>query len=121
MRLGEATIGPGIVSADVKEVQMILTGQGYNVGPIDGNFGPQTLTAVQAFQRTKGLVPDGIIGPQTWGALRGQSVAQPITPTVPPPSPMKPESKPRGFMGGNIPMLALGLVGLGLAFLISRR
>jgi peptidoglycan hydrolase-like protein with peptidoglycan-binding domain len=36
---------------------------------IDGNFGPQTFSAVECFQRAKGLSVDGIVGPQTWGAL----------------------------------------------------
>jgi peptidoglycan hydrolase-like protein with peptidoglycan-binding domain len=34
-----------------------------------GNFGPKTEAAVRAFQRSKGLVPDGIVGPKTWAAL----------------------------------------------------
>lgn len=35
----------------------------------DGNFGPQTREAVEAFQREEGLVPDGVVGPLTWQAL----------------------------------------------------
>lgn len=84
MRLGEATIEQGTISNDVKTIQQILTGQGYNVGPIDGNFGPQTKAAVQAFQSSHGLVPDGIVGPLTWAALKGQT---PETPQAPAPSP----------------------------------
>jgi peptidoglycan hydrolase-like protein with peptidoglycan-binding domain len=37
--------------------------------PADGVFGPGTEAAVRAFQRTQGLVPDGIIGPKSWGLL----------------------------------------------------
>lgn len=89
MILGEATLNPGTISGDVKTVQQILTGQGYNVGPIDGNFGPQTLSAVQSFQRAKGLVPDGIIGPQTWDTLRGKVTSQSPDPMVTrPPDPV---------------------------------
>ncbi|MDF8263840.1 C40 family peptidase [Luteipulveratus flavus] len=38
---------------------------------VDGSFGPQTLTAVKAFQRTKDLQVDGVVGPYTWAALGG--------------------------------------------------
>ncbi len=38
---------------------------------IDGIFGPQTENAVKAFQRSKGLFADGIIGPATWQKLIG--------------------------------------------------
>ncbi|MGH9873741.1 MAG: peptidoglycan recognition protein family protein [Pyrinomonadaceae bacterium] len=34
-----------------------------------GNFGPKTEAAVRAFQRSQGMVPDGIVGPKTWAAL----------------------------------------------------
>lgn len=34
----------------------------------DGVFSAQTEAAVRAFQRKKGLVPDGIVGPKTWAA-----------------------------------------------------
>src|SRR5437868_2662193 len=36
---------------------------------VDGKFGPGTQKAVQAFQKTKGLKTDGIVGPKTWEAL----------------------------------------------------
>lgn len=35
----------------------------------DGNFGPGTKAAVIAFQRAKGLNPDGLVGAETWQAL----------------------------------------------------
>lgn len=35
----------------------------------DGKFGPKTKTAVMAFQRSKGLAVDGVVGPKTWAAL----------------------------------------------------
>jgi peptidoglycan hydrolase-like protein with peptidoglycan-binding domain len=35
----------------------------------DGNFGSRTLAAVKRFQRLKGLVVDGLVGPKTWHAL----------------------------------------------------
>jgi hypothetical protein len=44
----------------------------YNFSPPlaqDGQFGPLTVNAVKDFQTKKGLSVDGIVGPQTWGAL----------------------------------------------------
>ena len=36
---------------------------------MDGVFGADTRAAVTAFQRKDGLVPDGIVGLNTWNAL----------------------------------------------------
>lgn len=35
----------------------------------DGVYGPQTKTAVEAYQRYWGITADGIVGPQTWGVI----------------------------------------------------
>lgn len=37
---------------------------------VDGDFGPKTLQAVIAFQKSHKLTPDGIVGPKTWQALK---------------------------------------------------
>jgi len=45
----------------------------YRVGAnIDGVYDPKAAEAVQAFQRRRGLSADGVVGPQTWGALLGE-------------------------------------------------
>src|SRR5690348_17484353 len=38
-------------------------------GNSDGSFGPGTLAAVIAFQSSQGMVADGVVGPNTAGAL----------------------------------------------------
>lgn len=43
----------------VREVQQTLTTLGYDPGPVDGLFGKKTSAAIKAFQRKKGLEPDG--------------------------------------------------------------
>ncbi len=56
----------------VAQVQCMLTKRGYSVGAagVDGRFGKGTYSAVKLFQSDKGLDVDGIVGPNTWAALR---------------------------------------------------
>ncbi len=65
---------PRIEGEAVRELQQRLTDQGFDPGPIDGIFGPQTEAAVRAFQRAAGLEDDGIVGPWTWAWLRFDAV-----------------------------------------------
>jgi peptidoglycan hydrolase-like protein with peptidoglycan-binding domain len=53
----------------------------------DGRFGPRTEAAVKAFQRSRSINADGIVGAQTWAAI--DSARPPSTPTSPP-SPIAP-------------------------------
>ena len=56
----------------VAELQRRLNQAGADpVLEVDGVFGGQTRGAVMVFQQRQGLVADGIVGPQTWGALGG--------------------------------------------------
>ena len=59
----------GSTGAQVTYLQQSLTKLGYNPGPIDGIFGSKTETAVKLFQKSKGLVVDGIVGNNTWAAI----------------------------------------------------
>lgn len=52
----------------VRELQALLIRAGYAVKE-DGDFGPTTKKALQAFQGVRGLTADGIYGPQTETAL----------------------------------------------------
>lgn len=59
----------GSKGSDVMEIQSLLEKIGYDPGPIDGIFGVKTEQAVIQFQKDNGLVPDGIIGPNTYRIL----------------------------------------------------
>ena len=62
--LREGSQGP-----NVEELQRKLTELKFSPGPIDGIFGPATEAAVLAFQKSRGLIADGIAGPRTLSAL----------------------------------------------------
>jgi tRNA A-37 threonylcarbamoyl transferase component Bud32 len=69
---GNGRTGQGDSGKRVLQVQCMLTKRGYSVGSTgaDGEFGPGTESAVRAFQSAKGLDADGVVGRQTWTALR---------------------------------------------------
>jgi hypothetical protein len=64
------TLRRGSKGVDVKLAQQALTAKGFPTAP-DGDFGPKTEAAVRAFQRSRKLAADGVIGPRTWAALLG--------------------------------------------------
>jgi uncharacterized protein (TIGR02594 family) len=51
------------------DIQKRLKDLGFEPGPLDGTPGRQTSAAVRAFQRSKKLEEDGIVGPATLAAL----------------------------------------------------
>lgn len=58
-------------------LQLMLNQNGFNL-VVDGKFGTNTVNAVTRFQQTNGLVPDGVVGTQTWRTL----LVLPPRPTV---------------------------------------
>lgn len=60
-----ATIRKGSKGADVSKWQTII---GVSA---DGDFGPKTEEATKSWQRNRKLVPDGVVGPATWGLALG--------------------------------------------------
>jgi uncharacterized protein (TIGR02594 family) len=68
--------------ATVKAVQERLIALGFNPGPADGVRGRATIAAIIQFQKTHGLVADGLVGPKTYTALFDQIKGQsPVMPT----------------------------------------
>jgi hypothetical protein len=61
----------GAESELVKTLQQLLLAKGYNLPKYgaDGEFGSETEKAVIAFQKSKKLTVDGIVGKNTWDRL----------------------------------------------------
>ncbi len=56
---------------EVRRIQTRLKELGRYHGPIDGDFGGGTESAVRAFEQGAALAVDGIVGPETWKRLFG--------------------------------------------------
>lgn len=80
---GAPVLRVGASGEAVRALQKALEKAGFNPGGIDGKFGLATEAAVMAFQRSEGLLADGVAGPRTQAALAGR----------------KPAPLPEGFAG----------------------
>ncbi len=55
-------------------IQRILKGLGFYGGSVDGLWGPLSDGATRNYQSSRGLVSDGIVGPNTWGSLDNEII-----------------------------------------------
>jgi N-acetylmuramoyl-L-alanine amidase len=62
-------ISPFMQGDKIAEIQEKLQGKGFVPLGQDGIYGPRTFAAVMDFQKARGLVPDGEVGPETARAL----------------------------------------------------
>ena len=67
-RIAEATTKR--FGSDIEEVQRLLKELGFFQGKVDGLFNIRTSKAVLEFQKSKGLIPDGVLGPLTLRELQ---------------------------------------------------
>jgi putative chitinase len=65
-----ATLQLGSQGPDVLELQKRLRERGFDPGNLDGQFGNGTEAALLGFQKSEGLLADGIAGPRTLAALQ---------------------------------------------------
>ncbi len=63
------TAGHLVAGDDVAALQQRLAEMGFDIGKIDGRFGPGTDRALREFQRNVGIDVDGTCGPDTYRAL----------------------------------------------------
>ena len=61
---------------ELEGVQDALTKLGYEPGKVDGKDGPNTQKAVREFQAHASIKIDGIVGPDTRGALVNELAAK---------------------------------------------
>ena len=57
-------------SDERKELQQLLTVKGFETGGVDGRIGPNTVTAIRAYQRSVGLAADGHASVKVLASLR---------------------------------------------------
>lgn len=99
------TVRVGAQSEAVKTLQTMLNALGYDCGTVDGIFGQKTHAAVVAFQKAMGISVDGIVGPQTWGKLRGTGIASVVV------VPSAAASAVNMTISSNMPLITAGSSG----------
>jgi membrane-bound lytic murein transglycosylase B len=60
-----------LTRAQVEQMQRLLAQRGFSTGGIDGRIGPNTRSAIRAFQASLGLVPDGYASTALLARLSG--------------------------------------------------
>lgn len=81
-RLGDRTLylrAPPLRGDDVRALQERLGELGFDVGRIDGIFGPRTARALREFQTNYGIPADAIVGRSTLRALAGLPAVSGVT------------------------------------------
>jgi murein DD-endopeptidase MepM/ murein hydrolase activator NlpD len=73
-KLGKRPMHVGQRGWDVAALQFLLHERGFEPGGFDGGFGPNTRGAVRRFQTAAHIGVDGVAGPATLNALRGNQV-----------------------------------------------
>lgn len=70
-----SAIRMGDQGEEVTQLQSALANLGYSVA-VDGDFGSATARAVKAFQESRGLDADGLVGAATYRALMGRELPE---------------------------------------------
>jgi hypothetical protein len=68
-----SVLSRGSKGPEVDSLQRLLNAKMGAGLKTDGDFGPATEAAVKKFQLSERLLPDGKVGPYTWGKLEGKS------------------------------------------------
>ena len=75
LRSGQAQLSEGATGPAVEQVQQRLKLWGYELGKVDGDYGPRTTSAVKRFQAERKIQVNGRVGAQTLAALEQTPVS----------------------------------------------
>ena len=59
----------GSAGLPVRRLQNGMTAVGFDLGGVDGRYGPKSEAAVKQLQQRANLTVDGIVGPKTWDVV----------------------------------------------------
>ena len=65
----EPVLRVGSTGLPVRRAQKRMSLVGFDVGGVDGRYGPKSESAVKDLQQRFQITVDGIVGPQTWGVI----------------------------------------------------
>jgi len=65
----EPVLRIGSTGLPVRRAQKRMSLVGFDVGGVDGRYGPKTEAAVKDLQKRSEVTVDGVVGPQTWGII----------------------------------------------------
>ncbi|MDY7014348.1 MAG: peptidoglycan-binding protein [Cyanobacteriota bacterium] len=110
------SITPGDSGKEVRVLQDFLKGLGHFEGPLDGEYGPATETAISEFQTSQGLEPTGTLDAQTWEQLKAayQETQKPEGDEKEAEKEKKPPKKKPRFSRERLILLLGGFVTLGI-------
>ncbi|GII83303.1 hypothetical protein Ssi03_12930 [Sphaerisporangium siamense] len=104
--------------AEVKAVQNMLNAFDWKLD-VDADFGPSTEHAVQVFQSNHKLMPDGVVGPDTWKALAaGPLKKEPAkAPAKPPAKAPEPRTLKLKDVGDDVKAAKAKLIAAGYTYI----
>lgn len=78
------TVGPNSRGNAVVRAQILLARAHFSCGQIDGHYGHNLQQTVAAYQTSRNLPANGIVGPETWNALKADTAPALIPYTIAP-------------------------------------
>jgi peptidoglycan hydrolase-like protein with peptidoglycan-binding domain len=74
----EPVLNIGSTGLPVRRAQKRMSLVGYDVGGVDGRYGPKTQAAVKKLQQQHNISVDGVVGSQTWSVINALENEGPV-------------------------------------------